>query len=123
MRNIARFEIIGRIVRTHTTDKLARVTIATNYPYKDGASGAWKELTDFNQIVAFRDTLITAAAAAKKGDLVRVVGRVRQTSYDKDGQRVWSTDLVADEFSTLARKKAGTAPDQSATHAEEQEAA
>ena len=46
------------------------------------------------------------AERAEVGDLVRVTGKMKQTSYDRDGETVFTVDLIADSFSVLARKDA-----------------
>jgi single-strand DNA-binding protein len=38
-----------------------------------------------------------------RGDLVHIVGRVRQTQYEREGQTVYSVDLIADGFATLSQ--------------------
>ncbi|ATQ70891.1 hypothetical protein CQW49_22530 (plasmid) [Methylosinus trichosporium OB3b] len=39
-----------------------------------------------------------------KGDLVHARGRVRQNSYERDdGERVFTVDLICNDFSRLAR--------------------
>ena len=38
-----------------------------------------------------------------KGDLVHVRGRLRQSSYERNGSRVYTVDLVASSFSRLAQ--------------------
>ena len=41
--------------------------------------------------------------AHHKGDLVHVRGRLRQSSYERNGSRVYTVDLVASSFSRLAQ--------------------
>lgn len=38
-----------------------------------------------------------------KGDLVHARGRIRNGSYEKDGQTVYTVDLTANEFLVLAK--------------------
>jgi single-strand DNA-binding protein len=38
-----------------------------------------------------------------KGDLVHVRGRLRQSSYERNGSRVYAVDLAASSFSRLAQ--------------------
>ena len=42
-------------------------------------------------------------AKADKGDLVRITGRVRQSSYEADGATRYTVDMVADGFAILAK--------------------
>ena len=40
-----------------------------------------------------------------KGSLVGIEGRIQTRSYDKDGKRVYLTEVVAENFSLLESKK------------------
>lgn len=42
-------------------------------------------------------------AKAEKGDLVRITGRVRQTSYEAEGSTRYGVDMIADGFAVLAK--------------------
>ncbi len=105
MKNVATFEIIGRVARIDAFDKLTRITTASNYNYKDGKTGEWREDTHWNQTVAFNQRPREAAADLRKGDLVKITGRIRQSSYEKDGRRVYATDLIATSVELASRRK------------------
>ena len=47
-----------------------------------------------------------------KGDMVRAAGTIRQNSYEKDGERRYTTDLVIDEISRAPLKKAEAPADE-----------
>ena len=60
--------------------------------------------THWNEVTVFSPT--TQAYIAEhiaKGDLVHVRGRLRQSSYERNGSRVYTVDLVASSFSRLAQ--------------------
>ncbi len=42
-------------------------------------------------------------AKAEKGDLVRITGRVRQTSYEAEGSTRYGVDMIADGLAVLAK--------------------
>ena len=103
MKNIAEFTIIGRVGSTKTLGKAVRVTIASNYRLKD-ERGERREDTHWNEVTVFSPT--TQAYIAEhiaKGDLVHVRGRLRQSSYERNGSRVYTVDLIASRFSRLAQ--------------------
>ena len=108
MKNVATFEIIGRISRIDAYEKVTRITTASNYNYKDGKSGEWKQDTHWNQSVAFNQRPREAAEKLQKGDLVKITGRMRQSSFEKDGSRVFSTDLIAYTIEFVARANGQT---------------
>ena len=114
MKNVATFEIIGRVSRIDTYEKVTRITTASNYNYKDAKSGEWKQDTHWNQVVAFNQRPREAADKLQKGDLIKITGRMRQTSYEKDGNRVFSTDLIAYQVEFVARRSTETLQDEAA---------
>lgn len=78
-------------------------TLAVNRQYtnQDGSRSA-----DFINIVAWRKTAEAICNYTHKGSLIGVDGRIQTRNYDnKDGQRVYVTEVVADSFSFLESKK------------------
>src|SRR5699024_4750545 len=83
-------------------------TLAVNRPFKsqDGQDA------DFINIVAFRKQAENAAQYLKKGSLAGVDGRLQSRSYEnKDGQRVFVTEVVADSVQFLEPKGSNNASD------------
>lgn len=71
-------------------------SVATNRVWKD-KNGAKQESTDFHNIVVFGRQAETAAQYLKKGSGVFVEGRMQTRSWDdKDGQKKYRTEVVAD---------------------------
>ena len=100
MQNIAEFHIIGRIGKIDAAKEVTHISVAANYNRRDGDE--WKTDTHWNRITLFgklRDRL----AKADTGDLVRAIGRVRQSSYEAEGQTRYSVDLLADGIAILAK--------------------
>lgn len=103
MRNIAEFQIIGRVGNIKEVGTTTRVTIASNYPYRDD-HGDWQDHVNWNEITLFSEKL--QAHVTKhivKGDLVFARGRIAQASYEKNGDRVFTVNLICTEFSRLAK--------------------
>lgn len=76
-------------------------TLAVNRPFKsqDGQDA------DFFNIVAFRKQADNVAQYLKKGSLAGVDGRLQSRTYEnKDGQRVFVTEIVADSVQFLEPK-------------------
>lgn len=112
MKNLATFEILGRVARIDAYDKVTRITTASNYNFKDGASGEWRQDTHWNQAVAFNQRPRDVASGLHKGDLVKITGRMRQSSFDKDGQRIYATDLIANSVELVSRRSKETLQDE-----------
>jgi single-strand DNA-binding protein len=102
-----RVELIGRLTRDpelrYTGSNIAttRFTLAVNRPFQsqNGEQG-----TDFINVVVWRKQAENVKKYCTKGSLVAVEGRIQTGSYEKDGQRVYTTDVVADSVQFLESK-------------------
>ena len=111
MMNIAEFTILGRVGKIKPFDGKTNVTICANYTFRnrDGerdSAAHWNEVTIFAE--AARSYIATYC---KEGDLVIARGRIKQTSFTRNGATVYGVDLLADEFSVLAPKSERPAPE------------
>lgn len=104
MRNIAEFQLIGRVGNIDVRENVVNLTVAANYSRRDD-KGEWTDDTYWNRVSIFGEKTRTyVSEKVQKGDLVHVRGRMRDTSYEKDGQKIYTTDRVVDDFSVLASK-------------------
>lgn len=70
-------------------------SLATNRVYKD-RDGNRQEATEFHNVVVFGRQAETSAQYLKKGAGAFVEGRLQTRSWDKDGQKQYRTEIVAD---------------------------
>lgn len=56
---------------------------------------------DFPSIVCFGKTAELADKYLGKGKMVGVVGHIKTGSYEKDGARIYTTDVIADRLEFL----------------------
>ena len=100
---------LGRDAETKFTPGGAAVTkfsVATNRRWKDKESGEWKEETDWSNVTLWRSENL--ANYLTKGKQVYVEGRLQTRSYeDKDGKKVYATDVVADDVILLSGQGGG----------------
>lgn len=76
--------------------KVTTFSVATNRVYKD-KNGVRQESADYHNIVVFGRQAETSAQYLKKGSGVFVEGRMQTRSWDdKDGQKKYRTELVAE---------------------------
>ena len=97
-----------------TTGGAARTTfsVATNRRWKDQATGEWKEETDWHLIVLWRQENV--ATYLTKGKQVYVEGRLQTHSYDdKDGKKVYRTEVIADELILVSGRGEGGGSEES----------
>ncbi len=70
-------------------------SIATNRVFT-GKDGKKQEQTDFHNIVVFGRQADTVNQYMKKGSSVFIEGRLQTRSWEKDGQKHYRTEVVAD---------------------------
>lgn len=78
---------------TKSGTAVLNMSIATTSSYKDG--NEWKEQTDWHSVVVFGKISETLANALKKGTLVSVCGSLRTSSYEKNGEKRYKTEVNA----------------------------
>ena len=100
---------LGRDAETAYTASQVAVTkfsVATNRRWKDQQTGEWKEETDWSRVVLWRGENV--APYLTKGKQVYVEGRLQTRSYDdKDGKKIWTTEVVADDVILLGGRGEG----------------
>ncbi|HXT98188.1 MAG TPA: single-stranded DNA-binding protein [Polyangia bacterium] len=74
---------------------LCNLRIATTEVYKD-KSGQRQEKTEWHRVTVWGDQAENCNKYLSKGRSVYVEGRLQTRSYDKDGQKHYATDIVAD---------------------------
>ncbi len=70
-------------------------SIATNRVFRD-RDGKKQEQTDFHNVVVFGRQADTVNQYIKKGNGVFIEGRLQTRSWEKDGQKMYRTEVVAD---------------------------
>jgi single-strand DNA-binding protein len=94
---------LGRDAETKFTPSGAAVTrfsVATTRSWKDQQTNEWKEETNWTNVTVWRQENL--ANYLTKGKQVYVEGRLQTRSYDdKDGKKVYTTEVVADDVILL----------------------
>jgi len=80
---------------TPSSRPLCNLRIATTEVYKD-KSGVKQEKTEWHRVTVWGDTAENCNKYLSKGRSVYIEGRLQTRSYDKDGQKHYATDVVAD---------------------------
>lgn len=95
--------IVGRLTRdpelrySQSGTPVARFTVAVNRTRKvEGQPEA-----DFISCIAFSKTAENLANHMRKGSQIGVIGRIQTGSYEKEGQKIYTTDIVADNIQFL----------------------
>lgn len=98
------FTGVGRMVRDadirYTSDNkaIARFSLAITRDYD-------RDKTDFPNCVAFGRTAEIIEQYTHKGSRIGVMGRIETGSYEKDGRKVYTTDIIVNNVELLDSKK------------------
>ena len=103
--------LVGRLTKDVEVRKttsglsLAQFTVACSRRFSRGENN--QQQADFINCVAWRQTADFLSSYAKKGNLVGVEGRLQTRTYDdKDGKRVYVTEVVCDNVQLLESRQA-----------------
>lgn len=93
----------GRLVKDvelkgATAFQIARFTVAVNRQFK-------KDEADFINCVAFGKKAETIEKFFKKGSPINIEGRLQTGSYEKDGVKHFTTDVIVDNFEFASSSK------------------
>ena len=101
---------IGRLtrepeVRLSGEMKIARYTLAVDRRKKESERKEGEPTADFINCVAFGRGGEFAEKYLHKGMKIAIIGRIQSGSYlDKDGKRVYTTDIVVEEHEFVESK-------------------
>ncbi len=114
MAGLNKVMLIGHLGRDpeirYTQQGLAVVnfSLATTEQWTDKNSGERQEKTEWHRIVVFGKQAEICEKYLSKGRQVYIEGRLQTSTYEKDGQTHYATDIVASNFQFLGSK--GDAP-------------
>jgi single-strand DNA-binding protein len=102
---------IGRLTRTPELAATASGTnycnfnIAVNRRFKNN-DGIYE--ADFINCIAWKQTAEFICKHFEKGSSIAIVGRIQTKNYEKDGQKVYVTEVVAEEVHFVGGKAENT---------------
>jgi single-strand DNA-binding protein len=111
MRGVNKIILIGNLGKDPEVNHLeggiavAKFPLATSDAYMD-KGGNRVEQTEWHNIVCWRKLAEIAEKFLKKGSAVYVEGKIKTRNYqDKENQKRYITEIVADSFTMLDRKQ------------------
>jgi single-strand DNA-binding protein len=105
-KSLNKVQLIGNLGRdpelkyTSAGVAVATFSIATSDSWKD-QEGNTQERTEWHNIVAWRKLAEICGEWLKKGKRVYIEGRLQTRSYEKDGVKKYTTEIVADQLIML----------------------
>jgi len=100
--NVNRVILLGRVgkdpeVRNFEGTPVANFSLATSESYKN-KQGEKIETTEWHKIVAWRKTAEIVEKYVKKGSEIYVEGKIRNRTYESEGKKMYTTEIVADSI-------------------------
>lgn len=101
--------IVGRLVKdpelkeTDSGKKVTNITLAVPRSYKN-VNGEYD--TDFIDCTLWTGVAESTSEYCKKGDLLGVKGRVQTRMYEKEEEKKYVTEVIAEKVTFLTSKKA-----------------
>ncbi|MEX0941203.1 MAG: single-stranded DNA-binding protein [Pseudomonadales bacterium] len=80
---------------------VTNVNVATSQVWRDRESGQQNERTEWHRVVFFRRLAEIAGEYLKKGSKVYIEGSLRTRQWERDGQKHYTTEVVANEMQML----------------------
>tara|TARA_B100001142_G_scaffold311272_1_gene345534 strand:+ start:277 stop:750 length:474 start_codon:yes stop_codon:yes gene_type:complete len=91
---------------------VANISIATSDTWKDKTTGDQQEKTEWHRVVFFNRLAEIVEQYVKKGSKLYVEGRLQTRSWEQDGVKRYSTEIVSNEMQMLdSRGGAGVGQD------------
>ena len=80
---------------------VTNASVATSNQWRDRDSGENKERTEWHRVVFFNRLAEIAGEYLKKGSKVYIEGELRTRDWERDGQKHYTTEIVANEMQML----------------------
>lgn len=93
---------------TQSNQAVATFSLATSEKWTDKTSGERKESTEWHRIVVWGKQAENVAQYLKKGSQAYVEGRLQTRTWEKDGTKRSTTEIVAEKVVFLDSKGGGT---------------
>jgi single-strand DNA-binding protein len=96
--------LVGRLVfepelrTTESGRSLSRIRLAVDRSFKN-SEGMYE--TDFIDCLLWKGIAETTTEYCTKGDLIGVKGRLQMRSYEKDGEKRYASEVVAEKVTFL----------------------
>ena len=81
-----------------------KLRLATNERRKD-QSGNWSDHTEWHSVVIFGKRAEALSRLLSKGSRVLIEGKLRTSSWEKDGEKRYRTEVIADDVELYDAKR------------------
>ena len=104
MRTFAKHFTQGYVGKIKEVGTALKISISSSYRQRN-QNGDYEDRTYWNTFTVFDEKRMKFIRDhVSEGDLVQAEGMIREDSYEKDGEPVYTTLLVAQDFQLLSTK-------------------
>ncbi len=106
-RGINKVILVGNLGRDPETrympsgGAVTNVSVATSKQWRDRDSGEQKERTEWHRVVFFNRLAEVAGEYLRRGSKVYIEGELRTREWEREGQKHYTTEIVAGEMQML----------------------
>lgn len=86
---------------------VTNLSLATSETWKDKNSGEQQERTEWHRVVFYQRLAEIVAEYVKKGSKLYVEGRLQTRSWEQDGVKRYSTEIIANDMQMLDSRSGG----------------
>lgn len=86
---------------------VANVSLATSETWKDKTTGEQQEKTEWHRVIFFNRLAEIVEQYIKKGSKLYIEGRLQTRSWEQDGVKRYTTEIVASEMQMLDSRGGG----------------
>ena len=84
--------------------------VAVNDRRKNQQTGEWEDYPNFVDCTMFGTRAEAVSRFLAKGNKVAIEGKLRYSSWEKDGQRRSKLEVIVDEIEFMSQRQGGAAP-------------
>lgn len=116
MRNINRVIIAGNLTRdaelrmTQNGTAILTIGVAVNDARKNSQTGEWEDYANFIDCTMWGDRAESLAPKLTKGTKVCIEGKLRYSSWEREGQKRSKIEVLIDSVEFFPRKEAEPQP-------------
>jgi single-strand DNA-binding protein len=99
------------IIHTSGGITIAKFSLATTDRRTDKESGTTQKYTEWHRVIVFGRLAEICGEYLHKGKQVCIEGRIQTSSWEQDGIRRFSTEIIASKMEMLGRKRSDSDTD------------
>ena len=110
MRGINKAIVLGTVgadpdTRTISSGAASNISVATSETWKDKNTGERMERTEWHRVVFYGRLAEIVDEYVHKGMPIYIEGKLKTRSWEQDGVKKYSTEIIADEMQMVGKRE------------------